>query len=110
MLKYDVSNFRLGQTCKNIAGLLFREEVANKMGVTSCTSVPCSWNVPDTGKRLLEPKRIKDMQLTNASHDKNPGSLCIYILSLHNETFIFATCNDYIHFKQVEACINWNIG
>ena len=109
MLKCDVNYFRLGQTCNHIAGLLFRVEAANKMGVTASTSVPCSWNVPDTGKRLVEPKRIKDMTLTKARHDKKPGTLCIYILSLHNETFILATCNDYIHLKQVEACINWNI-
>ena len=77
MLKCDVNNFRLGQTCNHIAGLLFRVEAANMMGVTACTSVPCGWNVPDNGKRLMEPKRIKDMQLTKARHDKKP--LCIYI-------------------------------
>ncbi|XP_069127476.1 uncharacterized protein [Argopecten irradians] len=59
----------LGQTCNHIAGLLFRVEAANKMGVTSCTSVPCSWTIPDTDKKIVQPLRVKDMELTKTKHN-----------------------------------------
>ncbi|XP_022325057.1 uncharacterized protein LOC111125467 [Crassostrea virginica] len=36
----------MGQTCNHVAALMFRVEMANKLGVTSCTSAPCSWKVP----------------------------------------------------------------
>jgi hypothetical protein len=29
----------------------------------SCTSCPCEWNAQGADKRLVEPKRVKDMQL-----------------------------------------------
>ncbi|KAK3109102.1 hypothetical protein FSP39_023080 [Pinctada imbricata] len=49
----------LGQTCNHIAAMLFRIDAANKMGLSSCTSIPCQWIIPTETKTL--PVRIKDL-------------------------------------------------
>ncbi|KAK3106464.1 hypothetical protein FSP39_020531 [Pinctada imbricata] len=49
----------LGQTCNHVAAMLFRIDAANKMGLSSCTSIPCQWIIPMETKTL--PVRIKDL-------------------------------------------------
>ncbi|KAK3082973.1 hypothetical protein FSP39_010413 [Pinctada imbricata] len=58
----------LGQTCNHVAGLLFRIEAANKLGVTSCTSLPCLWIKPSENK--LQPNKIKNMDFKKSIHGK----------------------------------------
>ncbi|XP_033758099.1 uncharacterized protein LOC117340448 [Pecten maximus] len=83
----DDENQRLGQTCNHIAGLLFRVEAANKMGVTSCTSAPCSWNIPGMGKKIVQPLQVKDMQLTKTKHNTKPGKRRPFIMNATNTSF-----------------------
>lgn len=65
---------RLGQTCNHIAGLLFRIEAANNLGITSSTSSCCGWNVP-TDKTIIEPALMKDLvELTKKSKHGRPGT------------------------------------
>lgn len=63
---YIVSNFRMGQTCNHVAALLFRVESANKLGLTSCTSLPCQWKVPAATK--VVPTKIKDLTIRKSRH------------------------------------------
>ncbi|KAJ8314005.1 hypothetical protein KUTeg_008566 [Tegillarca granosa] len=65
---------RLGQTCYHIAGLLFRIEAANNLGITSSTSSSCGWNVP-TDIKIIEPALMKDLvELTKKSKHGRPNT------------------------------------
>lgn len=59
----------LGQTCNHVAGLLFRIESANKLGLTSCTSGTCIWVKPSEKK--LQPAQIKNMNFKKSRHGKS---------------------------------------
>uniref|UniRef100_A0A8W8IHF2 SWIM-type domain-containing protein n=1 Tax=Magallana gigas TaxID=29159 RepID=A0A8W8IHF2_MAGGI len=59
----------LGQTCNHVAGLLFRIESANKLGLTSCTSGTCIWVKPSEKK--LQPAQIKSMNFKKSRHGKS---------------------------------------
>lgn len=56
----------MGQTCNHVAALLFRVESANKLGLTSCTSLPCQWKVPAATK--VVPTKIKDLTIRKSRH------------------------------------------
>lgn len=56
----------MGQTCNHIAALLFRVESENKLGLTSCTSLPCQWKVPTATK--VVPTKIKDLTIRKSRH------------------------------------------
>lgn len=56
----------MGQTCNHIAALLFRVESENKLGLTSCTSLPCQWKVPAATK--VAPTKIKDLTIQKSRH------------------------------------------
>ncbi|XP_021339226.1 uncharacterized protein LOC110440452 [Mizuhopecten yessoensis] len=60
----------LGSTCNHVAGLLFRVEAANKMGIASCTSVPCVWNYVPSGQKRVEPCQWKNMTIRKSRHGK----------------------------------------
>ena len=54
--------FRLGESCSHIGALLFKVEMAVRLGYTqiACTDKPCAWNNDFTKK--IEGERIKDIQ------------------------------------------------
>lgn len=54
----------MGQTCNHVAALLFRVESANKLGLTSCTSLPCQWKAATK----LVPTKIKDLTIQKSRH------------------------------------------
>ena len=60
--------YRLGQTCNHVAGLLYRVEAANKLGVTACTSGTCMWLQPSDKK--LQPAQLKQMDFKKSRHGK----------------------------------------
>ena len=60
---------RLGQTCNHVAGLLFRVEAANKLGVTASTSSTCAWNVPSMDRKL-QPSLLREMEFVKSTHGK----------------------------------------
>ncbi|XP_069114201.1 uncharacterized protein [Argopecten irradians] len=72
---YCTCSAGLGSTYNHVAGLLFRVEAANKMGYTSCTSIPCSWTQPSKKHKTVIPIKLKDMTITKSRHgetDKRP--------------------------------------
>ncbi|KAJ8309890.1 hypothetical protein KUTeg_011755, partial [Tegillarca granosa] len=60
----------LGQTCNHVAGLLFRLESANKLGTASCTSVPCTWNIPK-GTGNIRQRLISEIKIKKSRHGKD---------------------------------------
>ncbi|CAC5379542.1 unnamed protein product [Mytilus coruscus] len=62
-------NFRLGQTCNHVAGLLFRIESANRLGLTSCTSSKSKWTVP-IEKRELHHKPLVEIDIVKSRHGR----------------------------------------
>lgn len=65
-----IFHFRLGQTCNHIAGLLFRLESANKLGLTSCTASKCTWNVPKE-KTELQQQPLASVNVVKSRHGKS---------------------------------------
>ena len=57
---------RMGQTCNHIAALMFRVESANKLGLTSCTSLPCHWKIPAATQ--VVPVQIKNLNVRKSRH------------------------------------------
>lgn len=57
----------MGQTCNHVAALMFRVESANKLGLTSCTSLPCQWKVPSATTEIV-PVKIKDLSVRKSRH------------------------------------------
>ena len=56
----------MGQTCNHVAALMFRVEMAHKLGVTSCTSAPCSWKVP--AATCVLPVKIRETVVKKSRH------------------------------------------
>ncbi|XP_061174226.1 uncharacterized protein LOC133183284 [Saccostrea echinata] len=56
----------MGQTCNHVAALMFRVESANRLGITSCTSLPCQWKVPTATK--VVPSKIKDLAIRKSRY------------------------------------------
>lgn len=46
---------------------MFRVESANKLGLTSCTSLPCQWKVPSATTEIV-PVKIKDLSVRKSRH------------------------------------------
>ncbi|XP_033755042.1 uncharacterized protein LOC117337991 [Pecten maximus] len=62
--------YRIGQTCNYVAGLLFKIEHANTMGLTSCTSSKCVWVAPGKAAGPLPPTKLKDMDFKKSQYGK----------------------------------------
>ncbi|KAJ8319444.1 hypothetical protein KUTeg_004535 [Tegillarca granosa] len=60
----------LGQTCNHVAGLLFRLEAANKLGLSTCTSLPCTWDIPCSRSINIEPKLVSEIIIKKSRHGK----------------------------------------
>ena len=45
-------------------------EAANRLGITVCTSVPCTWTIPTADPKLIPPAKIKDMNVEKSRHGK----------------------------------------
>lgn len=70
MLLSYFQQFQVGTNfCNHVAGLLFRIESANKLGLTSCTSGTCIWVKPSEKK--LQPAQIKSMNFKKSRHGKS---------------------------------------
>lgn len=78
--------FSLGQTCNHVAGLLFRIESANKLGLTSCTSGTCIWVKPSEKK--LQPAQIKSMNFKKSRHGKSGRYILVYIFIYRHVYYI----------------------
>ncbi|KAJ8317469.1 hypothetical protein KUTeg_005373 [Tegillarca granosa] len=61
----------LGQTCNHVAGLLFRLEAANKLGLSTCTSLPCTWDIPCSRSINIEPKLVSEIIIKKSRHGKD---------------------------------------
>ena len=70
----------LGNTCSHVAALLFKVELAVRLGKTnpSCTSLACEWNVGT--KKAVNPAEVKDISKTIKKH---PKTVCVEEPEIH---------------------------
>ena len=75
--------YRLGETCNHIAALLFRVEAANKLGLSACTSLPCTWDVAKDSNMHLQPLELCKATVVKSRHGKGSKFSFVILLFIH---------------------------
>lgn len=65
--------FRLGSPCVHVVSVLFRIETAHRLGVSACTSLPCSWTVPAFKSTRAPPSKLKELEVSKPVHSLTCG-------------------------------------
>lgn len=68
--------FRLGSPCVHVVSVLFRIETAHRLGVSACTSLPCSWTVPAFKSTRAPPSKLKELEVSKPVHSLTCGTIC----------------------------------
>lgn len=78
----------LGSPCVNVVSVLFRIETAHRLGVSACTSLPCSWTVPaskSTKTSTAPPLKLKELQVSKPVHSLTCGKKRPLVLTIKKE-------------------------
>nr|XP_034321831.1 uncharacterized protein LOC105345712 isoform X2 [Crassostrea gigas] len=63
----------LGSPCVHVVSVLFRIETAHRLGVSACTSLPCSWTVPAFKSTRAPPSKLKELEVSKPVHSLTCG-------------------------------------
>lgn len=73
---FDSNLILLGSPCVHVVSVLFRIETAHRLGVSACTSLPCSWTVPAFKSTRAPPSKLKELEVSKPVHSLTCGTIC----------------------------------
>lgn len=75
----------LGSPCVHVVSVLFRIETAHRLGVSACTSLPCSWTVPAFKSTRAPPSKLKELEVSKPVHSLTCGKKRSFVSTIKKE-------------------------